>query len=490
MRQWVAWLLLIKSRVMERVWLRAATLSVHLAGVASKSNVIRGVPRLKELLKVTKNPKATSLKVYLRPDIRASKTDAQAVLLDLELTSLRDLTLTARIYLNPKPDNVSADDKDFVRYVNAFNARMAAARGDAPPGAPGSPSQWILRLELDREKMLEKSVSMEDIALALGDVYSGKLANTIYTDTNYDRLVLRIPLDGVASVKDTDHLQTLRAVQNNILDNTIIRGVPGIAGVTMEHIEFGHQIEEMRTARGEAKKAAAAAVAAAQAEYDAAEWKPIDEWILYTNGSNFLEVMNHPSVDGTRLTSNNVWEIYENLGIEATRTVLFNELLGLFEEAYVNSRHLLLLVDVMTAKGKLMPIDRYGINKNDIGPLAKACFEETEDILLRAAIYGELDPVVGVSANIMMGQPFRGGTAFSQILLDVPELMRLNAERPGERELVDYDTRVDDELRGVGDKDARAACAQLPAVVPVTLPKEAVNQRLDDIMDELDAVIV
>jgi len=73
-----------------------------------------------------------------------------------------------------------------------------------------------------------------------------------------------------------------------------------------------------------------------------------------------------------------------------------------------------------------MSIDRYGINKNDIGTLAKASFEETEKILLKAAVFGEVDPVTGVSANIMMGQPIRGGTAFSQILLDdqmLPQLL-------------------------------------------------------------------
>ena len=81
----------------------------------------------------------------------------------------------------------------------------------------------------------------------------------------------------------------------------------------------------------------------------------------------------------------------------------------------------------MTRFGRLMSIDRYGINKNDIGTLAKASFEETEKILLKAALFGEVDPVTGVSANIMMGQAIRGGTAFSQILLDdqmLPELLK------------------------------------------------------------------
>jgi DNA-directed RNA polymerase subunit A" len=49
----------------------------HQAGVASKSAVTRGVPRLRELLKVTQNPKATSLTIYLKPEHRDNKEKAR-----------------------------------------------------------------------------------------------------------------------------------------------------------------------------------------------------------------------------------------------------------------------------------------------------------------------------------------------------------------------------------------------------------------------------
>jgi DNA-directed RNA polymerase II subunit RPB1 len=156
------------------------------------------------------------------------------------------------------------------------------------------------------------------------------------------------------------------------------------------------------------------------------------------------------------LYSTNVWDVYDVLGIEATRAILFNEINGLFEGVGVNYRHLCLLCDVMTRFGRLMSIDRYGINKNDIGPLAKASFEETEKILLKAALFGEVDPVTGVSANIMMGQPIRGGTAFSQIILDdqmLEELLKsidinknkgvLEEEKEGDLDTLDVLTASD-----------------------------------------------
>jgi DNA-directed RNA polymerase II subunit RPB1 len=133
------------------------------------------------------------------------------------------------------------------------------------------------------------------------------------------------------------------------------------------------------------------------------------------------------------------------LGIEATRATLMSELTTLFSEVGVNPRHLGLLTDVMTRGGRLMSIDRYGINKMDIGPLAKASFEETEKILLRAAVFGEMDPVTGVSANIMTGQAIRGGTAFSQILLDEAAFMKLQETTTYVGE-VESDDELDEEL--------------------------------------------
>jgi hypothetical protein len=121
-----------------------------------------------------------------------------------------------------------------------------------------------------------------------------------------------------------------------------------------------------------------------------------------------------------------------------------------------------------------MSVDRYGINKLDIGPLAKASFEETERILLKAAVFGEIDPVTGVSANIMTGQPIRGGTAFSDILLDEAALLRLQQGLPpvapleGEEE-GPTDEQIDAEL----SKDPNDLCSPSRLRMQLTLPQAA-----------------
>ena len=40
----------------------------HFAGVASKSNVTRGVPRIGEILSLSENPKQPSTTIYLKED--------------------------------------------------------------------------------------------------------------------------------------------------------------------------------------------------------------------------------------------------------------------------------------------------------------------------------------------------------------------------------------------------------------------------------------
>jgi len=196
--------------------------------------------------------------------------------------------------------------------------------------------------------------------------------------------------------------------------------------------------------------------------------------------------MNHPAVDGNRLYSTNVHDIYEQLGIEATRFILYAEIASLFGEADINYRHLGLLVDVMTRNGRLMSVDRYGINKNDSGPLAKACFEETEKILLKAALFGEMDPVTGVSANIMTGQPVRAGTAFSQILLDeaaLPRLMEGLSAMPTDD--VEEDAPDQDQVNSELYEDKNDACAQTQLQMNLTLPTATSN-----IKDEEDIEII
>ena len=116
--------------------------------------------------------------------------------------------------------------------------------------------------------------------------------------------------------------------------------------------------------------------------------------------------------------------------LKQLRQCIYNEIEEAFEANgnYINYRHLALLCDRMTATKKMVSIFRHGINNDDIGPIAKASFEETPEMFLRARRHGELDLMTGVSSNIMVGQQGHFGTNSFQVILNVQEILNMQSK--------------------------------------------------------------
>jgi len=419
----------------------------HLAGVAAKSGMTRGVPRLKEVFKVTKAPKATSLNIALKPEFRDDKEKAREVAQDLELTMLRDIVTTVGLYYDPKDDStVVPEDKALLAFYKLFEQRELGSDESKEGKEDVEPfSKWMLRLEFNKESMFNRNITMDDVAFILNEKFNSTI-NMVYTDFNSQKLVMRIRLDREMD-KESDDYTNFKKFQARLLMTVAVRGVPGIKAASFSKSENRVEIIDGKPTK-------------------------VSEYLLDTDGSNFIEVMNHPAVDPTRLYTTNVHDVMDVLGIEAGRNILLTEIDSLFADAGVNYRHLGLLIDSMTRNGRLMSVDRYGINKNNIGPLAKASFEETEKILLRAALFGEMDPVTGVSAKIMTGQPMRGGTTFSQILLDEAAFMRLQKGLPPVQDQEEEDVEeldeddIAEELANGADDKCNAVRLRMNTVMP------------------------
>ncbi len=150
-----------------------------------------------------------------------------------------------------------------------------------------------------------------------------------------------------------------------------------------------------------------------------------DEYVLYTEGSNLKKVMKVKGVDFSRTLTNNIYEIYEVLGIEAARNAVIREAVATLEEQglEVDIRHIMLVADVMTADGELRQIGRHGVAGEKQSILARAAFEMTVNNLLEAAVKGEVDELKGITENIIVGQPIKLGTG------DVELVMKLGGRR-------------------------------------------------------------
>ena len=138
-----------------------------------------------------------------------------------------------------------------------------------------------------------------------------------------------------------------------------------------------------------------------------------EEFVLYTEGSDFGSVLDIEGVDASRTTCNNIHEIYANLGVEAARESIIEETMNTLEEQGlddVNVRHLMLVADMMTNEGTIESIGRHGISGSKDSVLARAAFEVTVNHLLDAAIHGEIDDLNGVTENVIVGKPIKLGT--------------------------------------------------------------------------------
>jgi DNA-directed RNA polymerase III subunit RPC1 len=137
-----------------------------------------------------------------------------------------------------------------------------------------------------------------------------------------------------------------------------------------------------------------------------------DNYKLLVEGTGLRQVLGTSGVRAKACWSNHVLEMEEVLGIEAARGTIISEIKYTLNEygIAVNPRHISLLADVMTAKGLVLGITRFGVAKMKDSTLMLASFEKTTDHLFDAAAKGREDYISGVSENIIMGGPLPLGT--------------------------------------------------------------------------------
>jgi DNA-directed RNA polymerase II subunit RPB1 len=282
-------------------------------------------------------------------------------------------------------------------------------------------SKWIIRMEMDAEIMLEKNITMDDVNFTLNNCYENQIS-CVYSDFNSDKLIFRIRMNEVIKagtsrggqkknkvnpLDQSDQIYILKNFQEQLLQNVVLRGIKGINKVILRKI-----LDNMVENNGLYKKQ--------------------EIWVLDTIGTNLLDVLGLDYIDNTRTFSNDIVEIYNVLGIEAARQIIYNELVDVveFDGTYINYHNYSVLVDRMTFTHKLISIFRHGINNDNIGPIAKASFEETPEMFLKAARHAELDTLRGVSANVMCGQEGFFGTSAFQVVLDIEEMQKLDEASP------------------------------------------------------------
>ncbi len=406
----------------------------HQAGQATQFNVVDGVPRLEELISASAKPKAPAITIYLNREFGQDEDRAEVVRNKLRQTRLSDLAKSSEIVYDPNDQNtLLAQDMEFLQSYYAF-MRENNCNFD---------SAWVLRLELDKEKMLERNIRMWEIEQALIDKFTNEI-QCVFADDNAKQLVVRIRASNDVGMdrpdEDQDIIFLLKQLEKSLMDSLVLRGIEGIKNAFIPARESRPYMET---------------VAEDGSIIDDSDQKEIviiaEQSVVGEN--SLLEIFKLTEVDETRTMSNYVGDVLALLGIEAARNMLFREIHNVFSTSEINHRHIEMLVDTMTCKGDLTKINRMGINKLNVGPLARCSFEETETQFMNAAAFAEEDTFRGVSSNTMLGQYYPGGTGECEVLLDedmladhfknqAPETIE---EKPEEEELAQEEEESEDD---------------------------------------------
>jgi len=440
----------------------------HFAGVASKSNVTRGVPRIEEILSLSASLKNPSLTVYLKSEDETDREKASTIQYMLEHTQLQEIVKSIDICFDPDDFNTLIDeDKETMIQYREFESMVNECLEQDAQVEENEKSKWIIRMELDPEVMLEKNITMNDVNFTLNNSYKDEVS-CVYSDYNADKLIFRIRMNAVkskASSKTTknpldqsDQIYVLKNFQDRLLNNVVLRGVKNIDKVVLRKIK-DNLVEKSGV------------------------YKKEDIWVLDTIGTNLLDVLGLDYIDSKRTISNDIVEIYNVLGMEAARQSIYNELADVieFDGTYLNFHHMALLCDRMTCGVKMTSIFRHGINNDDIGPIAKASFEETPEMFLKAARHAELDTMRGISANVMCGQEGFYGTAAFQVVLDINEMNTL--EEKYRHEYKNADDEIDTMMAQFGALDvATDVCSKQN----LTIENNVANIQAEDMGEDDD----
>lgn len=376
----------------------------HSAGASNKT-MTRGVPRFRELIDATKFPKIVNNTIYFtehNTNIDELRMNVSSSIAGLKMS---DITLSMNAILN-KPDE---------QWYPSFEIIF---------GESFRNYDHCISMNIDMTKLFEYKLSLKEICERIEEEYSdltcvfsppGQHQIDIFIDTSS----LMLPESRLEFI-DTEQAPMIYMEECVLptLEKMYICGIPAINEIFYTKDDDNDE-----------------------------------EWIIETNGTNskkiskqyssFKKLLSHPLVDYTRTISNNVWDIYEVLDIEAARQFLieeFTEIVG----SNVNPCHTYILVDRMTYLGTISSITRYTLKTDESGPMGKASFEETMDNFLDAASQGQHEPTRGVSASIICGKRSSVGTGMVKTMLDIDYLESLAEEEDEEDEEDEFNDLSED----------------------------------------------
>lgn len=237
----------------------------HFAGVAARNTTL-GVPRLVEILNITPKLKTPSMRVFLTPNCATNSEVAKLVLWSIQHTTLRALTKSIEINYDGNPN------------WSAVGMEKLPSPEDFYP--------WKFSLvDLDEVEMAHRLVAIADI----GEQIKEQWGEDLYIEIDSDAYAVHIWKKKLPDHKEDIPLLLFWDLKNKFLQallDTTVKGMKGVKSASLEEVRVPTMDEEGCV---DVRR----------------------EWVVETEGINFLNAFPLPHVDFTRSTCNDISAIFQ-----------------------------------------------------------------------------------------------------------------------------------------------------------------------------------
>ena len=371
----------------------------------SGSVQMQGVPRVEELTRATKKIRTPVMNIYLNDDIKQDSDKAAKIAATILDTTIKDVVNGYEIIYDNNTNDTGYTKKDKVSSPFYVSMKNDNKNYELMP--------WLLRIKLNRNKIIENSITLLDIKGNYIKFYKSYLSE-LKTLKRSDKGLLSV-IVGTCILSNFDnsdepiiHIRfqmtdysydMLLNLSDWVLDNFKLKGIQDIEGIDIDPnsrlIEYDKNKKMIESS----------------------------ENVIFTEGINMEDIRYIKGINLNRVYCNEINTIKKYFGIEAARSALLKELTLVYNNYDLNYHHLTILIDSMTHMGIFTSMDRHGINKLDTDPLSRASFEMPIEQLVKAAVFNEVDKMKSVSSRIMAGRVIKGGTGLCDLLLDTDFVM-------------------------------------------------------------------
>lgn len=362
--------------------------SHHRAGISGSE--VDFIVRYKEITgaKDTHQMSMPMMYLHLKDDYKDDIYKIKKIMNKIEMINLSLFIIVCDIFYEKYGDIKHPDYKNEENMIKEFEKHNKKIIKHS------NLSNFCIRLELNREKLIEKNISLEKICYKLQLQYS--FLFVVYNFENADNIIIRLYVSNTFFKKKEfdDQLEELDKFIHKKLFSTIIRGIDGVLSTSLNNKLMRSVIND-----------------------DGSVIKKNNN-VINTIGSNLENIFDNKYIDPYTSFSNSIFEINDILGIGAAKTMIIYELMSLISG--MDQRHYYLYASEMTQNGTITPLERTGtIAREPQNVLLHMATSHTLQVLENAAINKiKTDVDQSLSSSLMVSQMPVGGSRFNKVIMN------------------------------------------------------------------------